>query len=87
MTELLARAMSELPPREREVLALYHFHDLTMKEVGQLLSIGESRVSQIRTAALLRLRTRLPKLLSKARPPKLRARTVSVTEPPKALSA
>lgn len=87
MADLLARAMSELPQREREVLALYHFHELTMKEVGRILSIGESRVSQIHSAALLRLRTRLPKLLSKARPPKLRARTVSVTAPPKALSA
>lgn len=87
MTELLARAMNELPRREREVLALYHFHDLTMKEVGRLLSIGESRVSQIHSAALLRLRTRLPKMLSKARPPKMRARTVSVTPPAKALSA
>jgi RNA polymerase sigma factor FliA len=87
MTELLSRAMRQLPRRERQVLALYHFYELTMKEVGQILSIGESRVSQIHSAALLRLRTRLPKLLSTARPPKLRARTVSVTRPPSALSA
>lgn len=87
MADLLARAINELPAREREVLALYHFHELTMKEVGRILSIGESRVSQIHSAALLRLRTRLPKLLSGARPPKLRAQTVPRTERPTALSA
>lgn len=59
MSELLARAMGELPEREREVLALYHFEELTMKQVGAALGIGESRVSQIHTAALVRLRNRL----------------------------
>lgn len=73
MADLLARAMKELPARQREVLSLYHFQDLTMKEVGRRLSIGESRVSQIHSAALLRLRTRLPKLLAKAQPSNLRA--------------
>jgi len=67
---LLDRAIGELPDREREVLALYHFEELTMKEVGALLSIGESRVSQIHTSALLRLRSRLPQLLSKTPPQK-----------------
>lgn len=59
MSSLLARAMDELPGREREVLALYHFEELTMKEVGAALGIGESRVSQIHSTALLRLRHRL----------------------------
>jgi RNA polymerase sigma factor FliA len=63
MTTLLARAVSELPPREREVLALYHYEELTMKEVGAVLGIGESRVSQIHSTALLRLRVRLRELL------------------------
>lgn len=70
MKDLLARAMKELPRRQRKVVALYHFHDLTMKEVGQIMRIGESRVSQIHSAALVRLRTRLPKLLNKSRPHK-----------------
>ncbi|MGA8220409.1 MAG: FliA/WhiG family RNA polymerase sigma factor [Candidatus Acidiferrales bacterium] len=65
MTGLLAKAIGELPDREREVLALYHFEELTMKEVGAALGIGESRVSQIHTAALLRLRVRLRELLDK----------------------
>jgi len=87
MTEWLARAMNELPRRQREVLSLYHFQELTMKEVGRILSIGESRVSQIHSAALLRLRTRLPKLLSRVRSLNTRVRTVSVTSSHKAASA
>jgi len=69
MTTLLGRAVGELPERERQVLALYHYEELTMKEVGAVLGIGESRVSQIHTTALLRLRARLHELLE-ARPPK-----------------
>jgi RNA polymerase sigma factor for flagellar operon FliA len=60
--QLLERAIGELPPREREVLTLYDFQELTMKQVGERLRIGESRVSQIHTSALLRLRTRLAKM-------------------------
>jgi RNA polymerase sigma factor for flagellar operon FliA len=66
MNGLLERAIGELPDRERQVLALYHFEELTMKEVGEVLGIGESRVSQIHTAALLRLRVRMRELLEPA---------------------
>jgi len=66
MTGLLGKAISELAARERDVLALYHFEELTMKQVGAILGIGESRVSQIHSAALLRLRTRLRQLIEKA---------------------
>lgn len=65
MGGLLERAIGELPVREREILALYHFEELTMKEIGAALGIGESRVSQIHTAALLRLRVRLRELVDK----------------------
>ena len=65
MTGLLEKAIGELPDRERQVLALYHFEELTMKEVGAALGIGESRVSQIHTAALLRLRVRLREMMEK----------------------
>jgi RNA polymerase sigma factor for flagellar operon FliA len=68
MSRLLARAISELPPRKRQVLALYYFEELTMKEAGARLGIGESRVSQIHTAALARLGVRMRQLLeSRAR--------------------
>ncbi len=69
---LLEKAIGELPGREREVLALYHFQEMTMKQVGAMMRIGESRVSQIHTSALLRLRERLTGTLS-ARPPLMHA--------------
>jgi len=59
MIELLMTSMADLPDRDREVLILYHFRELSMKNVGRALGIGESRVSQIHTAALFRLRERL----------------------------
>lgn len=61
--ELLTRAVSELQPRERQVLSLYYFEELTMKEVGAVLGVGEARVSQIHSAALVRLRSRMRTLL------------------------
>jgi RNA polymerase sigma factor FliA len=63
MTHLLEMAIEDLPDREREVLVLYCFQELTMKTVGVALGISESRVSQVHTAALLRLRARLEELL------------------------
>jgi RNA polymerase sigma factor for flagellar operon FliA len=62
--ELLEEAIGELPGREREVLALYHFQQLTMKQVGAMMRIGVSRVSQIHASALLQLRERLAGTLS-----------------------
>ena len=59
MRSLLAQAIEELDEKERQVLGLYYLEELTMKEVGMILDIGESRVSQIHTAALIRLRSRL----------------------------
>ncbi len=56
---LLAGAIEELDAKERQVLGLYYLEELTMKEVGVIMSVGESRVSQIHTAALIRLRARL----------------------------
>lgn len=68
MEGLLATAIRELPEGDREVLTLYDFNEFTMKEVGAVLGIGESRVSQIRTAALTRLRVRLKGLLEQRTP-------------------
>jgi RNA polymerase sigma factor for flagellar operon FliA len=59
MTGLLARCLAELPDRERRVLMMYHYEELTMKQVGSAMGIGESRVSQIHTEALTRLRVRV----------------------------
>lgn len=83
MTSLLAKAVGELPEREREVLALYHYEELTMKEVGAVLGIGESRVSQIHTTALLRLRARLQELLHANTPEPAVPAMLAVAEAPR----
>ena len=71
---LLARAVQELGEKEQQVLSLYYYEELTMKETGAVLGVGESRVSQIHSLALIRLRTRLEALLSsKNMPPKMAA--------------
>ena len=54
--ERLAEAIGRLPEKERQVLTLYYYEELTMKEVGEVLSVGESRISQIHSSALERLR-------------------------------
>jgi RNA polymerase sigma factor for flagellar operon FliA len=64
MKELLARVIAELPAKEQQVLALYYFEELTMKEVGAVLGIGESRVSQIHSLAVVRLRSRLEEVMN-----------------------
>jgi RNA polymerase sigma factor for flagellar operon FliA len=64
----LVHAMDGLEERERQVLALYYAEELTMKEVGAVLGIGESRVSQIHSAVVSRLRARLQTLLRSTAP-------------------
>jgi len=71
MRGLLQRALGELQPRERQVLSLYYFEELTMKEVGAVLGVGEARVSQIHSAAVVRLRARMRHLLEKPQPEQL----------------
>jgi hypothetical protein len=48
-----------IPDKERTVVALYYYEDMTLKEIGRTLGVSESRVSQIHTKAMLRLRGRL----------------------------
>ncbi len=57
--QILADAIAQLPEREQQVLALYYQEELTMKEVGAVLGVGESRVSQIHSVAVARLRATL----------------------------
>ena len=57
--DILASAIERLPERERIVIALYYYEGLTLKEIGQVLGVTESRVSQLHTKAVLRLRARL----------------------------
>jgi RNA polymerase sigma factor for flagellar operon FliA len=57
--EILAKAIARLGERERTVLSLYYYENLTLAEIGEILGVTESRVCQIHTKAVLQLRTRL----------------------------
>lgn len=57
--QILKQAIAELPEKERLVIALYHYEELTLKEIGEVLSITESRVSQIHSKAMLKLRAKV----------------------------
>jgi len=59
LRRLLASAIRELPERERQILALYYEEELTMAEIGKVIGVCESRVSQLRSLALSRLRASL----------------------------
>jgi RNA polymerase sigma factor for flagellar operon FliA len=48
-----------LPERERLVIALYYYEELTLREIGEVLGVTESRISQLHTKAALRLRSKL----------------------------
>lgn len=56
LAEKLRTALETLPARERQVLALYYYEDLTQQQIAQVLHVTESRVSQLRTQAIKRLR-------------------------------
>jgi RNA polymerase sigma factor FliA len=61
-TEHLRDALLELPEQERTVLSLYYFEDLKLNDIARILQVSESRVSQIRSKAIQRLRRRLSKI-------------------------
>jgi RNA polymerase sigma factor for flagellar operon FliA len=58
----LAEVIAELPEKERLVLALYYDEDLNLREVGDVLGVSESRISQIHSQAMLRIQARLSKV-------------------------
>jgi RNA polymerase sigma factor for flagellar operon FliA len=59
MREALGEAISRLPEREKLVVTLYYYEELTLREIGEVLGVTESRVSQLHTKAILRLKARL----------------------------
>jgi RNA polymerase sigma factor FliA len=59
MKDRLAGAIAALPEREKLVVALYYYENLTLREIGDVLGVTESRVSQLHTKAVLRLKSRL----------------------------
>ena len=56
---VIIEAINDLPEKEKMVLVLYYYEDLTFKEIGQVLNVSESRISQLHTKANLRLRAKL----------------------------
>jgi len=66
LRETLAEAIARLPEREKLVITLYYYEELTLREIGEVLGVTESRVSQLHTKAVLRLRSRLGGVLAPA---------------------
>lgn len=62
--DLLRDAIEKLSEKERKVISLYYFEDLTLKEISKIMEVSESRISQIHSKAVLRLQTRLGKYKS-----------------------
>ena len=62
MRRVIVEAISELPENEKKVLVLYYYEDLTLKEIGKVLDVTESRISQLHTKAMARLRAKLTNL-------------------------
>ncbi len=65
MKKQIAEFMKELPHKEQLVLSLYYLEQLNLKEIGKIMDLTESRISQIRTAAILRLRAKLSEMAEK----------------------
>ncbi|HVA26180.1 MAG TPA: FliA/WhiG family RNA polymerase sigma factor [Chloroflexota bacterium] len=63
LSRALARAIAQLTTREQQVLSLYYVEELNLREIGQVLEVSESRVCQLHTKSILRLRTMLEKAL------------------------
>jgi RNA polymerase sigma factor FliA len=68
MRERLTQAISDLPERERLVMTLYYYEETTMKEIGLILGVVESRISQIHASAVLHLRARLADFATRKEP-------------------
>lgn len=56
---MVSEAIQELPEKQRLVLSLYYYEDLNLKEIGRVLDVTESRVSQLHTQAIIRLKSKL----------------------------
>jgi FliA/WhiG family RNA polymerase sigma factor len=82
MRQRLADAIDDLPEKERLVLTLYYYEELTMKEIGLALGVVESRVSQIHSSAVVRLRAALADLRDGVEPGKKGVVTLRTTVRP-----
>jgi len=62
--ETLARHINDLPEKEKLILSLYYWEELTMKEIGRVMNLTEGRVCQLHSQALIRLKARMEILVS-----------------------
>ncbi|MEW6365899.1 MAG: FliA/WhiG family RNA polymerase sigma factor [Acidobacteriota bacterium] len=65
LRRILGEAIDDLPPNEKLVVSLYYSDELTMKEIAMVLDVNESRISQLHTKAMLRLRGKLQSILAR----------------------
>jgi RNA polymerase sigma factor FliA len=61
---IIVEAIQTLPEKEMKVIVLYYYEDLTLKEIGEVLEVTESRISQLHTKAVMRLRSKLGRVKS-----------------------
>jgi len=59
---VIVEAIKHLPDKEKKVIVLYYYEDLTLKEIGEVLDVTESRISQLHTKAIMRLRGKLMRM-------------------------
>lgn len=59
LKRVLAQAIDELSPKEKTVISLYYYEELTLKEIGEVLGFTESRICQIHAKAILKLKTKI----------------------------
>lgn len=64
LREILADAIEKLPEKERMVVTLYYYEELTLKEISCIMKVSESRISQLHTKAIMRMRSRLERMKS-----------------------
>ena len=57
--DILAESINKLPEKEKMVVSLYYFEELTLKEISAIMKVSESRISQLHTKAILRMRAKL----------------------------
>lgn len=67
LKNVLARAIDDLSSKEKMVISLYYYEELTLKEIGEVLDLTESRICQIHTKGVLKLRARLKRFLENDR--------------------
>ena len=66
LKRLLAQAIDALPERERLVLSLYYHEEMSMKEIGAVMEVTESRISQIHSKAIARIKGRIRRMVGEA---------------------